>query len=128
MGIPSAHADEKMSLAALELSGYDNPRMMNDGAVMATDLAVDTPDGATKLIDAQKLVSRSNLMNLGALQNVETSEPIAAVLARMPGGTPVLEALQELQSASRRASDGRLRSISGRVLAKASMSAVTKTS
>jgi len=71
MGVPSAHADEKVSLGALEMSGFDSPRMLNSGNNMATDLQVDI-NGQPINIDAQKVISRSGRMNMGALQNVES--------------------------------------------------------
>ena len=112
MGVPSAHADEKVSLGALEMSGFDSPRMLNSGNNMATDLQVDI-NGQPINIDAQKVISRSGRMNMGALQNVESRVPIDQFFEQLPSNTPVLAALHKLQEASRAMSGGNLRSKSG---------------
>ncbi len=106
-GVPSAHADEKMSRAALELSGFDDVRQINDQMVQATDLR-GMLDGRPINIDAQKHLTTANLMQLGALQNVESRRNIDAELRQMPGSMSVMEALRRLQMGSRGLSDGQM--------------------
>lgn len=117
LGIPSAHADEKLALGALEMSGYDNPQMLNRQSKIATDLRAEF-DGKEYNIDAQKLMARDGRMNLGALTNVETGMPIKEMLSEMPRDTSLLSALQQLQTASREMSGGQLMSYdsSGRLV------------
>ncbi len=117
LGIPSAHADEKLALGALEMSGYENPQMLNEQSKIATDLRAEF-GGKQFNIDAQKLMARDGRMNLGALTNVETGVPIKQMLSEMPMDTSLLSALQKLQQASREMSGGQLMSYdsSGRLV------------
>ena len=108
-GVPSAHADEKMSRAALELSGFDDVRAINDQMVQATDLQ-GRLGGRPINIDAQKHLTTANLMQLGALQNVESRRNIDAELRQMPGSMSVMEALRQLQAGSRDLSGGNMTS------------------
>ena len=110
-GVPAAAADERMGLAALNLSGYEDPRLLNAGSVHATDLHADL-NGRTYNIDSQKLVNTSDTLSLGALMNVETNMPIYKMLDQSNAAT-VLDALHQLQEASREMSGGTLRSRAG---------------
>ena len=107
-GVPAAAADEKMGIAALNLSGFDDPRLLNRESVHATDLQADL-NGRTVNVDSQKLVNSFDNFSIGALQNVEMNGPLYQMLSES-NAQSVLESLQKLQSASRRQSDGRLRS------------------
>ena len=108
MGLPSAAADERMGLGALELSGYDNPRLLNaEGNQNATDLQANFGDREFN-IDSQKNLRRSRDLGIGALKNVEIRGGADRFLANMPGQTKMLDALHQLQSASRAASGGDL--------------------
>ena len=102
MGLPSAHADERLGLGAMELSGFDDVRALNDQMAQATDLQGNY-NGQTFNIDSQKHLSRSPLVQLGALQNVEGNE-LRQMLRGMPQDTTVLSALHQLQQFSRQAS------------------------
>ena len=110
-GVPAAAADERMGLAALNLSGYEDPRLLNTSAVHATDLQADL-NGKTYNIDSQKIVNSNDTLSLGALQNVESSVPIFRMLERSNAKT-VLDALHQLQEASRRQSGGAMRTRDG---------------
>ena len=108
MGFPSAHADEKLGLGALELSGYDDVKMLNAaGLPQATDLQGQF-GGRTFNIDSQKSLNPGPLLQLGALQNIETDRGVRQLLREMPQDTSVLEALQKLQEYSRATSGGQL--------------------
>ena len=107
-GVPAAAADEKMGIAALNLSGFDDPRLLNRESVHATDLQADL-NGRTVNVDSQKLVNSFDNFSIGALQNVEMNAPIFRMLSES-NAKSVLEALQGLQAGSRRRSDGRMRS------------------
>lgn len=107
-GVPAAAADEKMGIAALNLSGFDDPRLLNRESVHATDLQADL-NGRTVNVDSQKLVNSLDNFSIGALQNVEMNGPLYRMLSES-NAKSVLEALQNLQAASRSQSNGRLRS------------------
>jgi len=107
-GVPAAAADEKMGIAALNLSGFDDPRLLNRQSVHATDLQADL-NGRTVNVDSQKLVNSFDNFSIGALQNVEMNGPLYRMLSQS-NAQSVLEALQQLQSASRSQSNGRLQS------------------
>lgn len=100
-GIPAAHADEKMGRAALELSGFDNARQINDGGfAYATDLAGEL-NGRTMNIDSQKSLRGGNLLQLGVLQNLESQGRVRDIIQDMPARTKVLDALHQMQSNAR---------------------------
>lgn len=103
LGIPAAHADEKLGRALLELSGYDQARLLNDLDDYATDLQARVGN-RTVNIDSQKKLTAGPSFPIGALSNLEVPGGAEAFIASLDENTKVLDALIELQQASRRAS------------------------
>ena len=107
LNVPGAAADEKMGVAALQLSGFDDVQLLNTQSEFATDLQARFA-GQLLNIDSQKLMNSRNSLPIGAFQNVELDQNIFDFLEGR-NSQSVLKALQELQEASRRASGGGLR-------------------
>ena len=104
--VAAAHADEKLGRALLELSGFDNAALLNSTNDYATDLTAQML-GRSYNIDSQKKLNAGRMLNLGAFKNIETPQGTSAFLASLDEDTKVLDALLDLQDASRQASQMR---------------------
>ncbi len=102
MSVPQAEADERVSRAALELSGYKNVDSLKGATTKATDIYAEDKDGYEVLVDAQVRGNANGRLNLSLLKDLKlNSEDLNRDFRQLDGNTLLMDYIRTIRDKSR---------------------------